>query len=68
MEIAKTSPRSSNFCAFCKYWYDPTNSAIEPMPGNTTVWKFDKSANNKCSKLSLMRKGHMGCGKYECKV
>ena len=28
------------YCAFCKHWYDPTNSAIKPLPGNW--WEFDR--------------------------
>ena len=27
--------KNTKICAFCKYWYDPTNSAIKPK--NTVV-------------------------------
>lgn len=68
MDIGKATPGSTRFCAFCKHWYDPANSAIEPLPGDTKVWKFDRSANNKCLKSNMMRKGQMGCVYYECKI
>ena len=29
MKLTNIHERTCRFCAFCKYWYDPTNSAIE---------------------------------------
>ena len=34
-------------CAFCKYWYDPTNSAIEPKAPVIGLWKIS-DINQKC--------------------
>lgn len=28
-------------CAFCKYWYDPTNSAISPRSPKINLWEYD---------------------------
>lgn len=34
-------------CAFCKNWYDPTNSAIAPKAPNIELWEI-KDINQKC--------------------
>lgn len=34
-------------CAFCKNWYDPTNSAIAPKAPNIGLWEI-KDTNQKC--------------------
>ena len=39
--------KNTRKCAFCKYWYDPTNSAIEPRSPKINLWKI-KDSNQKC--------------------
>ena len=39
-----------NKCAFCKYWYDPTNSAIVPKSPAIGLWQI-KDVNQKCKCL-----------------
>lgn len=34
-------------CAFCKYWYDPINSAISPKSPKIGLWEI-KDVNQKC--------------------
>ena len=34
-------------CAFCKHWYDPTNSAIAPKSPKIGLWEI-KDINQKC--------------------
>lgn len=34
-------------CAFCKNWYDPTNSAIVPKSPAIGLWQI-KDINQKC--------------------
>ena len=34
-------------CAFCKHWYDPTNSAIVPKAPVIGLWEI-KDTNQKC--------------------
>ena len=55
-------------CAFCKYWYDPTNSAISPRTPNQNMWKYDE----KCKKMCLLKNYDMTasstCDKYKCKL
>ena len=54
-------------CALCKYWYDPNNSAIIPLPGNW--WKYDTDMQARCmKKFSLKTKGRYSCQDFESKV
>lgn len=34
-------------CAFCKYWYDPINGAIEPKAPIIGLWKIN-DINQRC--------------------
>ena len=34
-------------CAFCKNWYDPTNSAVAPKSPTIGMWEI-KDINQKC--------------------
>ncbi len=34
-------------CAFCKYWYDPANSAIAPKVPVINIWEI-RDINQKC--------------------
>ena len=43
-------------CAFCKHWYDPTNSAIAPKAPNIGLWEI-KDTNQKC--MCLKKNIHM---------
>lgn len=55
------------YCAFCKHWYDPTNSAITPLHGNW--WEFDRGKEARCMKsVGLKTKGRHSCGKFELKI
>ena len=39
--------KHTKMCAFCKHWYDPTNSAIAPKSPNIGLWEL-KDKNQKC--------------------
>ena len=59
----------SKKCAFCKYWYDPTNAAIRPKAPQIGLWEYDPQAENICTKNNRKRKGMMtGCSDYKCKI
>lgn len=59
----------AKFCAFCKYWYDPMNTAIEPKCPQIGLWEFNGQAENKCLKCGANKKGRTpGCGNYICKL
>lgn len=60
--------KSGKVCAFCRYWYDPTNSFIEPVNTRTNTWKFERDVKCKCMKSNLQMFGGSKCHHYECKV
>ena len=44
----RVDPKHTRLCAFCKNWYDPTNSAIEPT-SSPVSWKIkDTMQKNVC--------------------
>ena len=54
-------------CAFCRYWYDPTNSAIRPKSG--VYWEYDTDAKRRCmKKVKAEMQSWASCGDYVCKV
>lgn len=54
-------------CAFCKNWYDPANSAIEPQKG-PGMWKCDTTVKNKCRVKNVQTVAMHTCSKFECKL
>ena len=67
-KMSSINIKSYKRCAFCKYWYDPTNSAIQPYLPNMNVWKYDMNAKQMCLKKNREMKASSGCGRYEGKV
>ena len=61
--------RSVKRCAFCRFWYDPTNAYINPIAPKVGLWEYESSAKCKCLKSTSLERaaGHM-CGQYECKL
>lgn len=55
-------------CAFCKYWYDPTNSAIMPKAPKIYIWTYDEKACNKCLRRNYLMKAGQSCSLYENKM
>lgn len=55
-------------CAFCKYWYDPANSAISPRSPQINLWEYDDKAKRKCMQRNYDVQASAFCGKYECKL
>lgn len=65
------SIKSMKICAFCKYWYDPSNSAIYPKNPLTGLWEYEREAKNLCTKgvyKSPRASYGPACPEYECKV
>lgn len=57
-------------CAFCKNWYDPTNSAITPKAPSIGLWEI-KDVNEKrmCLKKNIEMSGIAFCiADYERKI
>ena len=55
-------------CAFCKYWYDPTNSAIKPRSPKINLWEYDDKAKCMCLKKNFEMHSSAFCGDYELKL
>lgn len=55
-------------CALCRNWYDPTNSAIEPVNPAQGMWKFDTQAKKKCLLDNGIRLGFAQCDRFESKL
>ena len=55
-------------CAFCKYWYDPTNQYIRPQNPKNGIWKFETTARCVCLKTNLEMGAGMQCSKFENKI
>ena len=55
-------------CAFCKYWYDPTNHAIAPKSPKTNMWSYDAAEKCMCLRKNYEMKADMCCGEYRNKL
>lgn len=55
-------------CALCKYWYDPTNSAISPKSPQINIWEYDEKAKNMCLQKGITISANASCSKYQCKL
>ena len=65
--MKQANVKSNKFCAFCKYWYDPTNAAIAPKNVLANIWQFDDAVWNICKRYGSKRRAGMACQKYEKK-
>lgn len=65
--VAREGSPSSKVCAFCKSWYDPTNSAIKPKTGKG-FWEFDTKIKCKCRERNVITRAIQTCSKYEAKI
>ena len=66
--FTSTSVKTGKKCAFCKHWYDPTNSYIRPKNTLVNQWEFECNAKCKCLKRGVETKSVSFCPHYECKV
>lgn len=65
---AYLSGPSGKCCAFCKFWYDPANSAIRPKQPRVGLWEYDHDKSSVCAQCKRERQSWQRCGKFECKV
>lgn len=68
MQLVNSKNTSIKKCAFCKYWYDPTNSAIKPKDPRAGYWEFDERAKNICLIKNTDMPSYHNCNKYEGKL
>ena len=55
-------------CAFCSYWYDPTNAAIRPINAVTGTWWYDNQMKSQCLLKGSNRKGGEFCNSFKMKL
>lgn len=55
-------------CAFCKYWYDPSNEMIEPKDPKHNLWAHQDNCKRKCLKRNLEVSTLGYCENYCCKL
>ncbi len=60
--------KTAKKCAFCKYWYDPTNSGIYPKASKINLWEYDEKIKCKCLQKNMDMKASAFCGKYQSKI
>lgn len=57
---------SVKYCAFCKYWWDPTCKFIQP---NVKLqWYFEPMGRCRCIKKGIDTSGNQTCQYYKCKI
>lgn len=67
MVVAQESNASIRRCAFCKYWYDPTNSAISPK-GACGRWELNPNIKKICRMWNIEKISWSTCKKFEFKL
>ena len=60
--------KSCKKCAVCKYWYDPTNEAINPKSPQINVWEYDERVRRICLQKGMNMAASANCEKYVCKL
>lgn len=68
MTAFKLNGNKNQRCAFCKYWYDPTNQYIKPQDAKNNLGKFETTAKCICLKNNLKMGAGMRCDKFENKI
>lgn len=60
--------KTTKKCAFCKYWYDPTYSAIRPKSPKINLWELDESVRKMCLRKDHETEALSYCSYYSCKL
>jgi len=56
-------------CGFCKHWYDPSNSALQPKSPAIGLWDVETTKKNKCLKNNMIKNStDATCNKFENKL
>jgi len=58
--------KKNKWCCFCKYWYDPTLSALKPKQGRD-LFEVDINKKNKCLERNLVTQALSTCPKFSGK-
>ena len=70
MSSLTLSVKFTKKCAFCKYWNDPTNSAITPKAPAIGMWQInDINQKSMCLKKNIPMQANAFCSSdYVCKL
>jgi len=61
--------KCSKHCAFCKHWYDPAWSAINPVKPTAGMWSvLDERTRRMCLKRDADRAPLEFCNDFKCKI
>ena len=61
--------KHAKLCALCSHWYDPTNSAVQPVSPTINLWAIDDKCERKMCSLKKMKMRPMSsCPRFECKL
>jgi hypothetical protein len=63
----KINIKAVPMCASCRYWDDPTRSAMKPTVGKN-LWEIDTSQRRLCMKRRIKMKAAARCRLHEFKV
>lgn len=62
MSSAVINAKIMKKCAFCKHWYDPTNSAIAPKAPVIGLWEIkDINQKSMCLKKNIQMPANAFC-------
>ena len=68
MSMKRANLKTQKFCAFCKNWYDPANSHINPVTPKFSIWEFDPTVKSLCRKRNHDTRSNEKCSFYDCKI
>lgn len=66
MEILANS-KKNKYCAICKHWYDPTNSALKKVAGKN-LYKINTGISMPCNIRINKTKALFTCRSFEPKL
>jgi hypothetical protein len=66
--MAVANVKYARLCAFCKFWYDPTNAHIKPRNPMGGFWEYDAQAVSLCQIWSLKKRSNASCPKFVAKM
>ena len=59
--------QKNKWCCFCKYWFDPSCSAIKPLAGKD-MFQVEMSVKCKCSKRNMTMQAVASCKEFTKKM
>lgn len=58
--------KKNRWCVFCKHWYDPLHSALNPRV-NKNMFDVNEKKSCKCMKKNLITPAISNCSSFERK-